>query len=108
MWLEVIARGLVVREESSGKERRFSASAAKVDAAVHFTKEFEDKHKDVAMRFRQIASKPGIKWKEVEENGKNAHVIKTIEDFRGFLLFAQRVPENSSSFSALCRPSRPR
>ena len=107
VWLNVIARGLVAREVTSGKLRSFSASAAKVEAAVSFTDLFEEKHKAVAMRFRELASKPASKWKAVDANAKNAHIIDTMEGFRMFLLAAQRVPEGSLSFSSRCRPSRP-
>ena len=41
VWLEVVARGLVVRELAGTKTRRFNAAHEEVKVAVHFSTQFQ-------------------------------------------------------------------
>ena len=107
VWLEVLARGLVVQELASTKKRLFSPAYKQVKAAVHFSTQFEQKQPTLVERFRQFANMLKSQWKRAAEaDRKKAHDIKTMEVFRMFLLGIQRVPSNSLSFSARCRPPR--
>ena len=105
--LEVLARGLVVQELVGTKKRLFPSVYEQVKAAVHFSTQFEQKQPTLVERFRQFANMPKSQWKRAAEaDRKKAHDIKTMEDFRMFLLGIQRVPSNSMAFSARCRPPR--
>ena len=107
VWLEVLARGLVVQELAGAKKRRFSPAYKQVQAAVHFSTVFEQKHAALVERFKHFANMPNSLWNLAADADRNkAHDIKTLEDFRMFLLGIQRVPENSLAFSARCRPPR--
>jgi len=107
VWLEVFARGLVVQKLDGGKKRRFSQAYNQVKAAVHFSAQFEENQPSLVQRFKDFANMRNSEWKLAAEEGqKNVHYIKTMEDFRRFLLVIQRVPGNSLSFSARCRQPR--
>ena len=107
VWLEVLARGLMVRELAGTKKRQFSPAYQQVKAAVHFSTQFAQTQRTLVDRFTHFAHKPKSQWKRsAVADQKKAHVVKTLEDFRVFLLAIQRVPENSMAFSARCRPPR--
>ena len=58
-------------------------------------------------RLKDFANMRNSAWKlAAEEDQTKGHDIKTIEDFRLFLLAIQRVPENSLIFTARCRQPR--
>ena len=108
VWLEVLALGLVVQELAGTKTRLLSPAYEQVKAAIHFSTQFEQTQPTLVERFRQFANMPKSQWKRAAEaDRKKAHDIKTMEDFRMFLLGIQRVPSNSMAFSARCRPPRP-
>ena len=106
VWLEVFARGLLVQELAGTKTRTFCPAYKQVKAAVYFDPEFEQTQPTLVERFRQFANMPKSQWKRAAEPDRKAHDIKTLEHFRVFLLGIQRVPSNSLTFSARCRPPR--
>ena len=107
VWLEVLARGLLVQDLDGTKKRRFSPAYRMVKAAVHFSTQFGEKQPGLVERFRHFANMPKSQWtRAADADPKKAHIINTLEDFRMFLLGIQRVPSNSMAFSARCRPPR--
>ena len=104
VWLEVIARGLLV-QDATGTKRRFSPAYLQVKAAAHFSEQFQQKQPALVERFTQFANMPKSQWKRADDaDVKKAHVIKTLEEFRRLLLGIQRVPSNSMAFSTRFRP----
>ena len=91
-------------------KRRFLPAYQQVNAKVHFSTQFLHKQPMLVERFRHFMNQPKSVWKrgdEADVKRKKAHDIKTMEDFRLFLLGIQRVPTNSMAFSARCRPPLP-
>jgi hypothetical protein len=91
----------MVRELAGTKKRQFSPAYQQVKAAVHFSTQFAQTNRTLVDRFTHFTHKPKSQWKRsAVADQKKAHVVKTLEDFRVFLLAIQRVPENSMAFSA--------
>ena len=101
VWLEVFARGLVVRELAGAVTRRYRAAIDDAKVSVHFTTRFSENHPLLVHRVRHFAKlRKRSKWTcEEDKNKKNCRVIDNREDFRQFLLSIQRVPQNSLGFA---------
>ena len=108
VWLEVLARGLVVQELAGAKTRIFSPAYEQVKAAVYFDPQFEQTQPTLVERFKLFANMPKGQWKRAAEPDRKAHDIKTLEDFRMFMLGIQRVPSNSTAFLGTMPPATAR
>ena len=83
LWLEVLARGLLVQELAGAKKHQFPPAYRQVKAAVQFSTQFEEAQPALVDRFTNFEDMPKSQWKRAADaDPKKAHVIKTLEDFR--------------------------
>ena len=118
VWLEVLARGLVVQELGGTRKRRFLPAYKHVKAAVRFSTGFKLGVSALVKRFEHFANMRQSSWKRArdakgqqKEDFRKWEVkvfnISNLEDFRKFLVLIQRVATDSAAFSAVCRPALP-